>query len=214
MWQYSVMKDPAASLRERRMAAARQHILDAAYELLVQHPEETFSHEAIAARAGVGARTVYRYFPSQADLYQEMWVRVREQAGTIFPGTEEQILPQVPILFGGFDRNEAVLTAILESPAGHRVRERGAPEGREAFSKALGKLTAGMKAARKRQVAAVFLAMYSAPFWELLRKRGGLSGTDAIAATEWAMHTLLEGLRQEGDAREIKGKQKTREKRK
>ena len=188
--------DATATLRDKRAAAAREHILDAAYELLVNRPDEPFSHEGIAARAGVGARTVYRYFPSQSDLFQELWVRVRKQAGTIFPSTEEQILPQIAILFGGFDRNEAVVTAVLESSAGHRVRERGAPEGRVAFSKALENLTADMSPAKRRGVVAVFLAIYSAPFWELLRKRGGLSGPDAVAAAEWAMSTLMTGLRE------------------
>jgi len=37
--------------------------------------------------------------------------------------------------------------------------------------------------------------VYSAPFWELLRNRGGLSGKDAIEAAEWTMGTLLEGLK-------------------
>ena len=190
----------AASLREKRAATTRDHILDEAYELLVNHPDEAFSHEAIAARAGVGARTVYRYFPAQSDLYEELWVRVRKQAGTIFPSSEAEILPQIPILFGGFDRNEKLICAILESPAGHRVRERGAPEGRAAFSKGLAELTAGMSPVEKRQVVAVFLAIYSAPFWELLRKRGGLSGADAIAAAEWAMSTLIQGLRKKHPA--------------
>jgi len=147
------------------------------------------------ASAGVGARTVYRYFPTQSDLYEELWLRVRKQAGTIFPSSEAEILPQIPILFGGFERNEKVIRAVLESPAGHRVRERGAPEGRRAFSKSLAELTAGMSPAKKRQVIAVFLAIYSAPFWELLRKRGELSGADAIAAAEWAMKALIESLR-------------------
>ena len=186
----------AATLREKRAAAARDHILDAAYDLLVNHADQPFSHEAIAMRAGVGARTVYRYFPSQSDLYQELWVRVRKQAGTIFPSSEDQILPQIPILFGGFDRNEAVITGVLESSAGHRVRERGAPEGRAAFSKALKKLTASMSPAKRRGVVAIFLAIYSAPFWELLRKRGGLSGPDAVSAAEWAMRTLITSLRE------------------
>jgi hypothetical protein len=35
----------------------------------------------------------------------------------------------------------------------------------------------------------------SAPFWELLRKRGGLSGPDAIAAAEWTMRALIQSLR-------------------
>jgi AcrR family transcriptional regulator len=182
------------TLREKHAATTRDHILDEAYVLLVSHPDQPFSHEAIAARAGVGARTVYRYFPAQADLYEELWVRVRKQAGTIFPSSEAEILPQIPILFGGFERNEKVIRAVLESPAGHRIRERDAPEGRAAFSRSLAGLTAGMSPAEKRQVVAIFLAIYSAPFWELLRKRGGLSGADAIAAAEWAMSALIQGL--------------------
>ncbi|MGA8654544.1 MAG: hypothetical protein WB586_00205 [Chthoniobacterales bacterium] len=113
--------------------------------------------------------------------------------------------PQIPILFGGFDRNEKVIRAVLESPAGHRVRERGAPEGRTAFGESLGKLMAGRSLAEKRQVIAVFRAIYSAPFWELLRKRGGLSGQDAISAAEWAVSTLIEGLGMWGLSDPIQG---------
>jgi hypothetical protein len=90
---------------------------------------------------------------------------------------------------------QKVIRAVLESSAGHRVRERGAPEGRAAFSKSLAGLTAGMSPAEKRRVVAIFLAIYSAPFWELLRKRGGLSGADAIAAAEWATGALIQALR-------------------
>jgi len=108
---------------------------------------------------------------------------------------ESEILPQIPVLFGGFERNQKVISAVLESPAGHRIRERGAPEGRAAFSKCVARLTAGMSAAEKRRVVAIFLAIYSAPFWELLRKRGELSGSDAIAAAEWAMSALMQALR-------------------
>jgi AcrR family transcriptional regulator len=52
----------ATTLREKRVAAAREHIRDEAYQLLVNHADEPFSHEAVAAGAGVGVRTVYRYF--------------------------------------------------------------------------------------------------------------------------------------------------------
>ena len=183
------------TLRKKQAATTRDQILDQAYELLVDHADQPFSHEAIAARAGGGARTVYRYFPAQSDLYEALWLRVRKQAGTIFPSLEAQILPQIPILFGGFDRNEKVIRAVLESPAGHRIRDRGAPEGRAAFSQSLAQLTAGLSAAQKRQVVATFLAIYSAPFWDLLRRRGGLSGAEAIAAAEWATSALIQALR-------------------
>jgi AcrR family transcriptional regulator len=189
--------NPPVTLREKHAATTRNHILNEAYALLVEHPDQPFSHEAVAARAGVGARTVYRYFPAQSDLYEELWVNLRKQSGTIFPMREEDILPQVQMMFERFEQNEKLIRAVLESPAGHRVRERGAPEGRAAFTKSLEKLIAGQSAARKRQTIAVFQAIYSAPFWEMLKTRGALSGKDAIEATTWAMSTLLHGLRQE-----------------
>jgi AcrR family transcriptional regulator len=196
----------AGTLKEKHAATTRNHILNEAYALLVEHPDQPFTHEAVAARAGVGARTVYRYFPAQSDLWEELWVELRKQSGTIFPSTEEEILPQVPILFGNFDRNENIIRAVLESPAGHRVRERGAPEGRASFQKSLARLTAGFSPAKERQVVAVFLSIYSAPFWEMLRTRGGLSGKDAIEAAEWAMTTLLNGLKDQSHSKPNKRK--------
>lgn len=83
----------------------------------------------------------------------------------------------------------------MESATGYHVRERGSPEGRAAFSKALEKLTTGMRPAKRRGIVAVFLSIYSTPFRDLLRKGGGVSGPDAIAAAEWAMRPLIGGLR-------------------
>ena len=196
MWQYTVMKPTRPeTLREKHATATREHILEAAYDLLIHQIDQPFSHEAITAKAGVGARTVYRYFPAQADLFEELWVRVRREAGTVFPTRQEQILPQVRVLFEGFNRNEDLIKAVLASSAGHKVRQRGAPQGRASFLKSLAALTAGMKPVERRQVMAVFLAIYSAPFWQLLRERGGLSGQDAIHAAKWALETLMRGLR-------------------
>jgi AcrR family transcriptional regulator len=189
---------PPPTLREKQAAATREHILEAAYDLLIHNVDQPFSHEAIAAKAGVGARTVYRYFPAQADLFEELWVRVRREAGTTFPAREEDILPQVGVLFEGFNRNEELVNAVLASTAGHNVRQRGAPEGRASFSKSLAALTAGMSPVERRRVMAVFLAIYSAPFWQLLRERGGLSEQDSIPAAEWALGALMRDLRGRG----------------
>jgi hypothetical protein len=47
---------------------------------------------------GIGARTVYGYFRREIDLVKELWPRVRKHFVTIFPSTEEEILPELPIL--------------------------------------------------------------------------------------------------------------------
>lgn len=185
------------TLREKRATATRDHILGAAFELLVEHPERPFSHEAVAKAAGVGARTVYRYFPAQADLFEALWLQVRKQSGTVFPTTEAEIVPLIGVLFCAFDQNEKLIRAVMESPAGARVRARGAAEGQASFDQSLQDVTQGRGPAERRQVRAVFQCIHSGPFWQMLRERGGLSGPEAIAAASWAAQALLDMLHRE-----------------
>jgi AcrR family transcriptional regulator len=185
------------TLREKRAAATRDHILGAALELLVEHLDRPFSHEAIAKAAGVGARTVYRYFPAQADLYEALWLQVRRQSGTVFPTTEAEIIPLIGVLFRAFDQNEKLVRAVMESPAGARVRAHGAAEGRASFDQSLKEITRGRSPAERRLARAVFQCIHSGPFWQMLHDRGGLSGPEAIAAAGWAAQALLDALRRE-----------------
>jgi AcrR family transcriptional regulator len=185
------------ALREKQATTTRDHLLGAAFELLVEHPDRPFSHEAVAKAAGVGARTVYRYFPAQADLLEALWVQVRKQSGTVFPTTEAEIVPQIGVLYRAFDQNEKLVRAVMESSAGARVRARGAEEGRASFDQSLKKVVRGRSPVERRQVRAVFHAIHSGPFWQMLRDRGGLSGPETIAAASWAAQALLDTLRRE-----------------
>jgi AcrR family transcriptional regulator len=191
------MTTARATLQEKRVRATRDHILSAAVELLVEHPDHPFSHESVAKAAGVGARTVYRYFPAQADLFEALWGQVRERSGTVFPTAEAEIVPKIGVLYRAFDRNEKLVRAVMESPAGARVRARGAEEGRSSFDQSLQDLIRGRSPVERRQVRAVFHAIHSGPFWQMLRDRGELSGPEAIAAASWAAQALLETLRRE-----------------
>jgi len=191
------MKEVKETLREKQATATRNHLLDAAFELLVEHPDQPFSHEAVAKAAGVGARTVYRYFPAQADLFEALWLRVRKQSGTVFPTTESEIVPLIGELYRSFDQNEKLVRAVMESPAGARVRARGAAEGRAGFDQSLQNITQGRSPEERRKVRAVFQCIHSGPFWQMLRERGGLSGDEAISAASWAAQALLDTLRHE-----------------
>jgi AcrR family transcriptional regulator len=183
-----------ASLRQKQATATRDYILSAAFELLVEHPDRPFSHEAVAKAAGVGARTVYRYFPAQSDMFEALWLQVRQHSGTVFPTDEAQIVPSIGILYRAFDQNEKLIRAVMESPAGTRVRARGASEGRASFDRSLRDATQGLSAVERRQVRAVFNGIHSAPFWQMLHDRGGLSASEAIAAASWAAQSLLQTL--------------------
>jgi AcrR family transcriptional regulator len=187
------MDKPA--LRRRQTAATREAILDVAMDMLSTGAQDRFSHESIAQAAGMGARTVYRHFPDRAELLQALWLRVRDTTDTKFPAQEEDVVPFVRSVFHAFDQHESLVRAILGSAAGTEVRERGGVEGRRAFAHSLSALLAGLGATERARIIAVFVAIYSAPFWQLLKDRGGLTGPKAQEAAVWLSEVLLEALR-------------------
>src|SRR3954447_10844859 len=61
---------------EARRAAARERIVTAARELIARGGYREAQVAAVAARAGVATGTVYRHFPSKAELFAEVFRRV------------------------------------------------------------------------------------------------------------------------------------------
>src|SRR5580658_8453688 len=69
-----------------RSARNRAAVLDAAVELLAEASYDDLSMENIAARAGVHKTTVYRRWPTKADLVADA-IRARSQAVVPLPDT-------------------------------------------------------------------------------------------------------------------------------
>lgn len=202
------MKLGTSTLRDRQTAATREQILEIAMHQLGQNPRGTFSHESIAEAAGMGARTVYRHFPDRASLLQALWERLREATQTRFPTTEEEILPLAQTVFREFDANETLVRAVLNSPAGTEVRERGGIEGRAAFAQSLAPILEDLPEREKARIIAIFVSVYSAPFWQLLRDRGQLSGPEAEKAVSWALETLIHAAKSVPGPRLVQAKKK------
>lgn len=59
---------PATSATRRRGAELEGAILDAAWEVLVEHGYPGFTYEAVAARAGTSRPVLYRRWPRREDL--------------------------------------------------------------------------------------------------------------------------------------------------
>jgi AcrR family transcriptional regulator len=180
---------------ERQRAATRQAILDAALRLVREEPATPFSHEAVAERASVAARTVYRHFPARADLTRALWERIRDTTGTRWPRTRAAILPTLRATFAQFDEHEALTRAAIAAAAntGHPVH--GSAEGRAAFREAMADLLGVLPPDEGDRLVAACLAIYSAPFWQMLRDRGQLSAADAREAGVAAMDALLSAAR-------------------
>jgi AcrR family transcriptional regulator len=176
---------------ERQRAATRQAILDAAFRMLREEPTMPFSHETVAERAGVAARTIYRHFPTRADLTLALWERLRDAAGTRWPHAEAEIPDALRVLFDQFEANAPLTRASITSAANTGYPEHGSAEGRAAFREALADLLALLPQDEGDRLIAACLAIYSAPFWQMLRDRGQLSAPEAREAGVAALNALL-----------------------
>ena len=183
------------SWRERQTVQTRDHIIDAAKDLLLRAPAEPFSHERVAEAAGLGARTVYRHFPSRADLMQALWERIRADSKTRFPSNEEEVVEFARTQFNEFNEREALVRASLSFSASTELRARGSLEGRPALRRSLAHILDDLPGPHQRRLLAVCLAIYSAPFWQLLRDRGELTGDEPGEAAAWALMVVLDAAK-------------------
>lgn len=62
------LERPVATLRQRKRVATEQAIVDAAMKLFARGGYAATTVDDIAAAAGVGRRTLFRYFPTKEDI--------------------------------------------------------------------------------------------------------------------------------------------------
>jgi AcrR family transcriptional regulator len=105
------MSTAAASSR-KRSKSARQAILTAAFALLEEEGFERLSIEGVAARAGVGKTTIYRWWPTKGVLAVEAFL--------------EAVTPAIAFRQSGSARNDIVrqmkaLAKLYRGHTGHLV---------------------------------------------------------------------------------------------
>jgi AcrR family transcriptional regulator len=92
-----------------RSAASQEAILEAAFGILVERGFGAMSIEAVAARAGVGKTTVYRWWPSRADLAVDAF----------FAATQAELaLPDTGSAEQDFRSQITALADLLRGPRG------------------------------------------------------------------------------------------------
>lgn len=194
--QYTAMTSPQLrSVHDRQRESTRNAILDSAMVMLREEPALTLSHEAIALRSGIAARTVYRHFPTRGNLVGALWERIRDETGTRWPTTEADIAPSVRAQFAQFEKHETLVRASIVASATTDYPAHGSAEGRAAFGESLTAVIRGLSPAEGKRLVAMCVAMYSAPFWQMLRDRGKLSAEEARNAAAMALEAVISGAK-------------------
>lgn len=93
------------------MAATRERI-----SVMKTGADLTYSN--VAAAAGVQERTVYRHFPTRADLEKGLWGWIIEHLthADFSPRNEEELVEAMRTSFKGFEAGAPLIQAMLHSP--------------------------------------------------------------------------------------------------
>lgn len=149
-----------------------------------------FNHDAVAKRAGVSRRTVYRRYPDQKALRAA--IRARIDAPAPQAASLDAVIEGLAARFAEFDARPAEATLALASTEGRAARRRAKGDELRAV---LGEAAGSLPDPERARAAAMLGFLSEGAAWLELREQWNLDGEEAAAACRWAMGTLIEDLR-------------------
>ncbi|HSR00956.1 MAG TPA: helix-turn-helix domain-containing protein [Sphingomicrobium sp.] len=180
------------SVREEYKEQTRARILDAAVALIEEAGESPLTMLAVAERAGVTDRTVYRHFETREALVRATWSRMQQLvASQGFPRTAEAMIESPLRLFPRFDAARELVRASLYSTAGRDTRMSSNVERREAMLSSVRDAFPNADEQWLRRRAAIAQLINSAYAWEVLRQYWDIEGEEAGKAAAEALAVLL-----------------------
>jgi AcrR family transcriptional regulator len=176
--------------RQKAAAATRDRIIDAGTRLVREFTSwdwDELTFRAVAERAQVSERTVYRHFPTERHLHDAIMGRLEDEAGIAYENVELDNFAEVTArLFASLGR-----FAIKDSI--------GTPHG-PAFVGAEGKrhdaldravVAAQLPDSQRRALAGLLDVLWSPPTYERLVGAWSLDKGEAVEAIQWLITKVI-----------------------
>jgi AcrR family transcriptional regulator len=184
-----------SEIRTTQTAATRSRILAAASELA--HAASSWDWReltirAIAERAGIAERTMYRYFSTEKELHDGLMQRLHEEAGVSYATTKLDELPEFAARsFASWGTFAVPPTLAVRHPTFVAVDQTRT----KALKQALRQATVGWSEA-DREIAAGALDVLMMPTaYDRLINSRKMNLAAATRAVTWAIDVLIAGIR-------------------
>jgi AcrR family transcriptional regulator len=181
-------------VRRERAAQTRERIVTAGWELAHERPSwdwQGLTVRAVAERAGVNERTVYRHFPSERELHDAVLGRLEEEAGVTLEGLR---------LADVADVTARVFTHVSSFPLVPRAPREPTliaadQRRREAVRHAVAAQVPGWPDTDRAMAAAVLDVLWSVSSYERLLAGWELTHEDAANAITWAIGLVAAAIK-------------------
>jgi AcrR family transcriptional regulator len=192
----STAKRHVSSLRDEYAAMTRQRIVAAFVETLEDEAADDVSMAAVAKRAEVAERTVYRHFKTRAELIAAAGEWIEANVFGYIPFAAPDELPGIfRELCTRYDRHPHLARAIALTRTGRSLRAGFRRRLIDQHRKAMAPLVKHLKPKEARQAEALAAYLNNVLAWNLLREELGMSSSDIADAIGWALTTLLKDVR-------------------
>ncbi|CAA0130380.1 Nucleoid occlusion factor SlmA [Mycolicibacterium vanbaalenii] len=181
--------------REQKAARTREHIVSAAEDLV--HEFESWdwrelTFRAVAERAGVSERTVYRHFPTERHLHDAVMHRLEQDAGVSYDdvdlGDLAEITGRVFASLQRFSVRQSV--QATGDPAFVTVDERR----RDALRRAVSASAPQLTDTERRTLAGLLDVLWNVPTYERLVGPWSVDAADATRAIGWLMAKVVHAI--------------------
>lgn len=186
---------PAASLSERLAEQTRQWIIAAAADLLEEQGPASLTNAALAARAGIAERTVYRHFATRDALLGELAAEVTRRLATPpVPSTPAALLQYPAQLFACFEARPNLTRAALGSELFQHMRDSTAAQRWAGVQRLLDDHLPDQPASARAMAAANIRFLLSATTWHYYRQHFGFDAGQATRCVQHALQLQLQAL--------------------
>jgi AcrR family transcriptional regulator len=204
------MSDPAASadgapvrrryespVRRRQLAQTRERIVAAGSAVVHSLPTWDWgdlTFRAVAERAGVSERTVYRHFATERALHDAVMQRLTEEAGVAYGGLSlDGVADSAARVFAALSSFTASPWAMgeMDDPTFVSLDE----VRRRSLLDAVTRSSSGWSAADRETVAGVLDVLWSVPSFERLVAQWRLDPDRATAAIGWVIGLVVDAVR-------------------
>jgi AcrR family transcriptional regulator len=187
----------ASTLQADHALATRHRIVMACVDLLVTENPAALSMPAVAERAGVSVRTVYRYFPTKEDLVTAASEQTAEPTRAILgqPVELDNFREVLTASWHVLTENRSLLIAAQRTPEGVAARRGRAKARRRELATAIQRAGIELDAAREQKlVDLIALVTGSMAMFELTDMLDH-ELDEAVEMSAWAVDALIAHVR-------------------
>jgi AcrR family transcriptional regulator len=195
-YDMSAVRRQSSDLRDEYAALTRQRIVAAFVESLEDEAADDVPMAAIAKRAKVAERTIYRHFKTRAELLAAAGEWIENNVFGYVPFSSPDELPGIfRKLCRSFDRHPHLARAIALTRVGRAMRVGFRQRLIAHHHAAMAPLTRHLKPKEARRAEALAAYLNNVLAWSALREDFGMSSAEIADAIDWALTTLLKDVR-------------------